>query len=211
MVNDLAPEACARPKMAATHILRVLALAALMGMSILALVMGVEIAQQSQSGPGRPPVYVILALAVSSTSIVALLPIALLQILKPGCSLFYVWFELTWTLLLGSAWFALAVVQALIQDEDHSLTSYLDRPTLAARFTALQSAAFLSWALLWSWGLWVAVLAIRAWRSGQPRILQCPSRQVKFLEIKPVLVVDRTQQRRPSTDSEKSTASNPPR
>jgi hypothetical protein len=194
-----------------TLILRVTALLALLVLTVLSLVMSVQLAQQSLGeGPGHLPAYVVMGLAISSTSALALLPVTALQIARPTCAPFYVGLEIFWTALLGSAWFALAIKQSLVQVEDTSLTDYIDRPKLAARFTALQDAAFLAWAILWSWSLWMTILALRASRSGQQRILHCPTRQVKFLEIKPVLVVDHSARPpRGSEDSEKSTASNP--
>ncbi|KAH7105040.1 hypothetical protein BKA62DRAFT_691491 [Auriculariales sp. MPI-PUGE-AT-0066] len=210
MASDKKSRLCAFPMASsATFFLRLVALLAALTLTIAALVVSAQIAQQSMSGgPGELPLYVILGLAVSSTSVVILLPLIVLQVIRPCWA--PLWLEITWTLLLGGCWSALAIKQSMMQDKDHSLTSYEDRPKIAARFTALQDASFLAWAMLWSWSLWVTVLALRAWRSGHSRVLQCPTRQVKFLEIKPVLVVEH-QPPRFSMESHKTTASNPPR
>ncbi|KZV93697.1 hypothetical protein EXIGLDRAFT_716805 [Exidia glandulosa HHB12029] len=176
----------------ATLILRLLALTALLVLSGVALTVSVQLAQKAL---GTPPLYVLMGLAISSASLLVLLPVFLLQLIRPACVPFLVWLEMLWTFLLGGAWLSLAIKLSLLQDEDNSLSSFKDNPYVAARYTALQDAVFLSWALLWSWSLWITILALRAWRKGQSCVWSCPTRQVKFLEIKPVLIIDPAQEK----------------
>ncbi|EJD54613.1 hypothetical protein AURDEDRAFT_110184 [Auricularia subglabra TFB-10046 SS5] len=166
----------------ATLILRLLSLTGLLVLATVALTVSVQLAKMAD---GVPPLYVLMGLVIASVNALVLVPVFALQVFRPSCVPFIVWLEILWTTVLGGAWFALAVKMSLLQDKDNSLSSYADNPALAARYTALQDAVFLAWAILWSWSLWLAILALRAWRRGASGVWGCPTRCAKFLELKP--------------------------
>jgi len=136
------------------------------------------------------PIYVVFAIVVSAVTYVAIIPLILLQIVRPHCGPFLVYQELLWTSLLGAIWFAMAVDIAVVQDRNTIFAplppDLRSDPVLLARYTALQDAIFLVWGLLWSWALWLLVLAIRAKRSGYPTVWTAPTTCCKFLEMQKI-------------------------